>query len=260
MILFDSHTHLDADAFKEDQSAVIERALAAGVRRIVTIGASEGFKSADRAIALAEKYDFIWASAGIHPHDAATPIDIKALESLLLHPRVVAVGETGLDYFKEWSPRELQDRWFRAQIELALSVKKPLIIHSREAAEQCLEILRSYHAERVGGVFHCYSEDAAFAEKLKEINFLVSIPGSITFKKAEKLRDAVKAIPLAQIMLETDAPYLAPEPHRGKRCESSQMVETALAVAKIKAVSVEHVAQVTTSTASTFFKIPVPSE
>ena len=259
MLLFDSHTHLDAEAFKEDQNSVIERALAAGVRRIVTIGASDGFKSADRAIALAERHDFIWASAGVHPHDAATPMDIKVLESFLLHPRVVAVGETGLDFFKDWSPRPLQDRWFRTQIELALSVNKPLIIHSREAAEQCLEILRSYQAERVGGVFHCYSEDAAFAAKLKEINFLVSIPGSVTFKKADKLRAAVKEISLEQIMLETDAPYLAPEPHRGKRCESCQIVETAMAIAKIKEISVEDVAQATTGTACKFFRVPAPA-
>lgn len=255
MEFFDSHTHLDAEAFKEDQNAVIERAVAAGVRRIVTIGASDGFKSAERAIALAERHSFIWASAGIHPHDAKTPIDVGVLEQFLLHPRVVAVGETGLDYFKDWSPRDLQDRWFRTQIEVALSVKKPLIIHSREAAEDCIKILRSYQAERVGGVFHCYSEDADFAKKLKEINFLVSIPGSVTFKKADKLRLAAKEIPLEQIMIETDAPYLAPEPHRGKRCETSQIIETARAIAKEKELQLEEIAAITTKTACKFFNV-----
>ncbi len=251
----DSHTHLDATAFDLDREDVIERARQAGVTRIITIGSGGGFASASNAIALAQQYPWIWASAGVHPHDAAEPFDIARLEQSAINPRVVAIGETGLDFFRDWSPRDMQERWFRAQIELALRLNKPLIIHSREAGILCLEILQELHAEKVGGVFHCYAENAAFAKTLRGLNFLVSFPGTVTFKKADKLRETVSAIALDQIMLETDAPFMAPEPHRGKRCESAFVVETAKMVAKIKGVSLEELAQVTTENAKRLFRL-----
>jgi TatD DNase family protein len=254
-MITDSHTHLDADAFDEDREACIERAVAAGVSRIVTVGASQGIESARRAIELAECYPFVWATAGVHPHDAGADIDFAELEALARHPKVVAVGETGLDFFRDWSPVDKQYLYFERQIDLALSVRKPLIIHSREAGEECLRILTAKGAGAIGGVFHCYSENAEFAARLKEIGFLVSFPGFITFKKQEEARAVCAAIPLEQIMVETDAPYMAPEPHRGKRCEPAFVVETARQLAKVKGLSLEEIARQTTENALRLFSL-----
>lgn len=255
MELVDSHTHLDSKEFDADRDAVIERARAAGVTRLITVGASKGFDSASNAIRLAEQHPFIWATAGIHPHDAATPLDKDRLRALLAHPRVVAVGETGLDFYRDWSPVDAQRTWFQAQIELALEVKKPLIIHSRQAGEECLATLEKHGAAAVGGVFHCYAEDEKFAERLAKINFLVSFPGTLTFKKADELRRIAEHIPLDQIMIETDAPYMAPEPHRGKRCESAFVLETARALAAVKDLTLEEVAERTSANAERLFGI-----
>jgi TatD DNase family protein len=177
------------------------------------------------------------------------------VRALAIHPRVVAIGETGLDFFRDRAPRDAQEAWFRGHIELALELKKPIIIHSRDAGKECLQILQEMGASKVGGVFHCFSEDAAFAEKLRDINFLISIPGNVTFKKAEAMRQAVAGTPISQIMVETDAPYLSPEPNRGKRCESAFMVETARCIAKVKGIELEEVAAVTTQNALRLFKL-----
>lgn len=253
--LFDTHVHLDSTDYDSDRVDVISRARAAGVSRFVSIGAGYGADSAKRAIAIAESNSKIWASAGVHPHDAKVPLDPDSLLKLAAHKRVVAIGETGLDFHYDFAPRKEQEEWFRAQISIAKELHKPLIIHCREAAPECLEILTNTNARDAGGVFHCYSEDAAFAAKLRDINFLVSIPGIVTFKKSDATRAAVKEIPLSQIMLETDGPYLAPIPHRGKRCESSFMLETAKAVAAVKEISLEELAATTTQTALKFFKL-----
>lgn len=253
--VIDSHCHLDHPEFETDRDEVVQRALDAGLSHLVTIGAADGFDSAVRARELCKTYPAVWASVGIHPHDAATDYDIERLEKLSNHEKVVAIGETGLDFFRDWSPVDRQEEWFRLQIQLAKKLKKPLIIHSRDAGNQCLAILRELHAEEVGGVFHCYSEDALFAEKLHDINFLVSFPGTATFKKSHAVREAIANIPLSQIMIETDSPFMAPEPHRGKRCEPSFVIETAKAISQTKGVTFEEVAQTTTATALKFFKI-----
>jgi TatD DNase family protein len=253
--IIDTHIHLDSEDYKADLPEVLERARAAGVTKFISVGAGNGFESASTSLALAEKYPFIWASVGIHPHDAKEAVNIEPLEKLASHPRVVAVGETGLDFFKCWAPKELQYEWFKAQVLLAKRVNKPLIIHCRSAAAECLQVVSELKAETVGGVFHCYSEDLNFAEKLRKINFLVSFPGTVTFKKAAAVQEAAKNIPLSQIMLETDGPFLAPEPYRGKRCESSYMLETARVIAKLKGITVEEVAEATTQNALNFFKL-----
>ena len=253
--LIDSHTHLDAKDFDPDREEVIARALQAGVTTLVTIGAGDGLDSAERAIALAEKYDFVYASAGIHPHDAGKELDLRKLENLAAHPKVVAIGETGLDFYRDWAPKDAQQRCFEAQIELARRTGKPLIIHSRDAGEACYETLERCGAKQIGGVFHCFSENGDFSKRLSALNFIISIPGSVTFKKADGLRQAVLETPLERIMLETDAPYLAPEPHRGKRCESALMLETAKMVAKVKHITLEEVARVSSETARRFFRI-----
>ncbi|MCB0311365.1 MAG: TatD family hydrolase [Bdellovibrionales bacterium] len=252
---FDTHTHLDAVEFESDRLQVIDRARQAGISRFLTVGASRGFDSAEAAIALANQHPDVWASVGVHPHDAGLPCDLERLRDLALQPRVQAIGETGLDFYRDWAPVESQKVWFKSQIQLALELNKPLIIHSRAAAQECLQMLIDFGASAVGGVFHCFSEDAEFAAKLWEINFLISVPGVVTFKNAQALREALNSIPLEQIMLETDAPYLAPVPHRGKRCESSFLVDTAQALAKIKGISLEEIAKFTTQNALRLFKI-----
>jgi TatD DNase family protein len=251
--LIDTHTHLDNGDFDTDREACIERALAAGVTRMITIGAGGGAQSAERAIALAEKYPFVWATVGVHPNDAALAVDFDQIAELAAHPKVVGIGETGLDRFWDRAPLERQREYFERQIEIALAVQKPLVIHSRQAGEECFETLQRRGAGAVGGVFHCFSEDAAFAARLRSLNFLVSFPGFISFKKQTAAREVCAAVPLDQIMVETDAPYMAPEPHRGKRCEPAFVVDTARCLAAIHGVSFQEVAARTTANALRLF-------
>jgi len=253
--IIDTHCHLDHEPFDVDRDACIERAVQAGVTRMITIGTGKGLTGAHRALALAERYPMIWASVGVHPHSAGETFEPAELERLAQHPRVVAIGETGLDFYRDWSPVDKQYEVFRLQIELAKKVKKPLIIHSRNAGAECLRMLVENNAREVGGVLHCFSEDVSFASRLREINFLVSFPGQLTFKKAEELRAICKEIPLEQIMVETDSPFLAPEPLRGQRCEPAFVVETARKLASIKGLSLEQVAEITTRNALTLFSV-----
>jgi TatD DNase family protein len=253
MEIIDTHCHLDSEPFNQDRDEVIARAVAAGVTRMVTIGTGQGLEGASRAIALAEARPMVWATVGVHPHNANTTLDLTPLEKLASHNKVVAVGETGLDFFRDWAPVDAQHVVFEAQIAIARRVKKPLVIHSRNAGAASLETLIKHGAGDVGGVFHCFSEDAAFATRLREINFRVSFPGQLTFKKANEVREVCKAVPLDQILVETDSPYLAPEPHRGKRCEPAYVVETARMLAQIKGLSLEEVAAITTTNALQLF-------
>lgn len=272
-LLIDSHTHLDQDCFAEDLEEVIARAHEAGVTRLLTIGAGggpdehypNGLASAYRAIELIERFPKIHAAVGVHPHDAggaaADPAYLNSLLELARHPKVVAIGEIGLDFFRDWSPFEAQRVVFREQIALALEVQKPIIIHSRntaglnDAGTECLATLRELGAERVGGVFHCFSESSDFAKLLADMNFRVSFPGSLTFGKAEQLRAVAKEIPLEQILIETDAPYMAPEPHRGKRCESMYVTEVALVLSEIKGISYEECCRAVTSNTLALFPL-----
>lgn len=242
------------EQFVSDQDAVIQRAQSAGVNVMITVGTGGGLQGAHNAIQLAERYDCIWASVGVHPHDAALHAEISRLNVLAEHPKVVAIGETGLDFYRDWAPIDAQERAFIAQIEIARSVKKPLIIHSREAGERCLSLLKEYKASEVGGVFHCFSEDASFAKELRTLGFMVSFPGQVTFKKAHAVRTTCIEIPLDQILLETDSPFLAPEPHRGKRCEPAYIVETAKRIAAERNLSLEELGAITTHNASMLFK------
>jgi len=253
--LVDSHAHLDAADFDPDREQVIDRAKECGVKTIVNIGATDGFKGAIRSIELSRVHSVIYPTVGIHPHDATLELDLDRLRQLALEPEVVAIGETGLDFYRDWSPKDSQYEWFEAQIELAKELDKPLVIHSRSAAEECLDLLQKKGADQVGGVFHCYDQDSKFAERLFELNFIVSVTGVVTFPKAENIHRMVKDVPLERMMVETDAPYLAPVPYRGKRCESAQVVETAKAIAEIKGISFEKVAQVTTENARRFYGI-----
>lgn len=258
--LIDTHVHLDAEPFADDREEVIDRAITDGVTRMITIGSGFGVESSARAIAIAEQHpSSVWCSVGIHPLDASTPLTDEALillEQRALHPRVVAIGETGIDLHWNKDPLPIQEAWFINQIALARRVKKPLIVHSREAGERCIELLREHRGDEVGGVFHCFAEDASFAVRLQELNFLVSFTGVLTFKKSDATRAVAAQIPLSQLMVETDGPYMAPEPHRGKRCEPAFTRFTAASLAAVHGISLEEVAAVTTENAERLFSLP----
>ncbi len=255
MELVETHAHLYALSQDDSVDTYIARAKSCGVSRFVCVGASDGTQSARTAIDIAERFPEVYATIGVHPHDADEYQSLEEIEQLLEHPKAVAVGETGLDFFRDWADFDKQRSLFEASISVAKNCSKPIVIHSRDARDECFETLKRLGADAVGGVFHCYSEDAEFAKKLRDINFLVSLTGVITFKKAHGLRETARAIPLEQIMLETDCPYMAPEPFRGKQSEPMHVLKIAEKLAEIKEISLEDVARVTTSNAERIFGV-----
>jgi TatD DNase family protein len=249
--LFDTHVHLDA--YEDDLDQVLERAKSAGVNRFLAIGASRGIESNFKAKEIAASNENVWFTAGVHPHDAKDITDLFRLEQILKDPKLRAIGETGLDYYRDWAPKDLQLKLFEAHLEVAKQMNLPVVIHSRDAAKDCLAVIKRFLPLK--GVFHCFSDSLEIAKQVIDIGFYVSIPGSLTFKKADLLRETVAQIPLDRILLETDAPYLAPEPYRGKRNESSFMIYTATTLAKIKGETLELVANVTTKNARELFSV-----
>ena len=254
MNLVDTHCHLNS-LDHAPVGGIIAAAHDAGVTKMICIGASKGNTSTPEAVALAENYPSVYATVGIHPHDAGSFSDLSSLAEFSKHPRVVAVGETGLDFFKDWAPRDGQYQLFEASVALAKEIGKPIIIHCRAAEEETLEVLKRTNARDVGGVFHCFAQNAELAKQLAEINFLVSVPGILTFKNAHALREEIRKIPLEQIMLETDCPYMAPEPHRGKPSEPKHVLEIAKVLAGVKEVSLEKIAEQTSANANRLFGI-----
>lgn len=252
MEFVDTHCHLST-APPSTLPDLLEQARSSGITRLIDVGAGEGMMSAAKALAIAEKFPAVWASIGIHPHDAATFDNLRELESLAAHPKVVAIGETGLDFYRDWAPREAQVRLFEHSIAVARALRKPLIIHCRDAVEDTLRILKQDKAAEVGGVFHCYVGNGELAAELRDMNFLVSFTGILTFRKAAEIHEAARVIPLEQIMLETDMPYMAPEPFRGKQSEPKHVLLIAEKLAEIKGLSLEQIASVTTSNALRLF-------
>ncbi|MCL4148159.1 UNVERIFIED_CONTAM: hypothetical protein GTU68_014759 [Idotea baltica] len=236
---------------------VLSDAATAGVSHMICIGAADGFDSATRAIKFAEGNANIFASVGLHPHDAAEGREVEQFLEQAQHEKVVAVGECGLDFFRDWSPVVEQERVFIESIALAKQVKKPLIIHCRDAHPEAIEILEKHKASEVGGVFHCYAQSAEFAAKLADMGFLISLTGILTFNAAKEMQAEVAKIPLEQIMLETDCPYMAPTPYRGKPSEPAHVLEIAKKLADIKEVSLKEVAKITTANAKRLFKLPI---
>jgi TatD DNase family protein len=274
--LFDTHVHLDFKDFERDFDAVIARARDAGVTRMITIGAGDGERSAVNAVEIAGRLEGVRASVGIHPHDAGLhggrgekergPVDLAVwktaadgvtgrLEKLAMDPRVVAIGETGLDYHYDFSPRGLQQEMFKRMIGLANMAGKPIIIHDREAHGDTVSLLKEHLKPGLGGTLHCFSGDRALARTVLDMGFHISIPGVVTFKKTDVLEDVVRFVPVERLLLETDAPFLAPVPHRGKRNEPAFIAETARRVAAIKGLSYEDAARITTLNALRLFKI-----
>jgi TatD DNase family protein len=245
--LVDSHCHPDDEKFAADLDAVIARARAAGVERMMAIGTGNGPPDLETAIRLAEAHDCFYATVGVHPHDAAkaTPETFKRLRALLSHPKVRAIGEIGLDYHYDFSPREIQREVFAAQLRLAADAGKPIVIHTREAWEDTLRMIREHPLPR-GGIMHCFTGGPEEARQALDLGFHLSFGGVLTFPKADNVREAARVTPVDRLLVETDAPYLAPAPHRGKRNEPAFLVETVRRLAAVRGVDVEEMAVATT--------------
>ncbi|OGP96059.1 MAG: hydrolase TatD [Deltaproteobacteria bacterium RBG_16_47_11] len=257
-MLIDSHAHLEMPEFKKDLEEVIQRAKEAGVDYIFTVGTEK--RDWKRALEIAHSHSLIYAILGVHPHNAKEIDDrtYPTLKNLCRDKRVRAYGEIGLDFFRNLSPRELQIKRFREQIALAKELDLPIVVHDREAHQETLEILKSEKAEECGGIIHCFSGDYPMAKKCLDRGFYISIPGTITFKNAGASEEIVKKLPLESLLVETDAPFLAPVPFRGKRNEPSFVRYTARKIADLKKVPFEKLAEVTTQNALKIFRLKNP--
>ncbi len=257
--MIDTHAHLDDAAFSGDLPGVLERAQVAGVDRILAVGTD--LPSSRAAVALADGHQSIWAAVGVHPHDAGKlyPADLDELRELARGDRVVAIGETGLDFYRNLAPREAQIAAFRLHLDLAREVSLPVIVHDRDAHEDTLRELKRWVAYQYGqrfGVLHCFSGDLAMAEEAVALGFYISIAGPVTYAKNGPLVEVVRQLPLDRLLLETDCPYLSPEPFRGRRNEPAFMVRTAQEIARIRNLTVEDVAAATTANAVQLFGGP----
>ena len=243
-MLVDSHCHL-----KKDAEAVLSRARQAGVGGFLCVGVGDTSAEAHNAVAEAHRYTDVFAVVGLHPHEASKQSEpfLAELEQLAADQRVVAVGEIGLDYHYDFSPRPVQAEVFRRMIALAHKLRKPIVIHTREAADDTLAILHEERAREVGGVFHCFSEDLAFARKALDLGFDISLSGIVTFPKSETLQEVARFVPSDRYFVETDSPYLAPVPLRGKKCEPAYVVHTARKVAELRGIPLERLANETTA-------------
>jgi TatD DNase family protein len=255
-MFIDSHAHLEMPQFEEDLPRVLARARDCGVEAIITCGTS--VDDSQRAIHIAERYPEVFATVGVHPHDAVgcTPAALKKLRGLAAHPRVVALGEMGLDFYRNLSPPEAQIQAFRDQIRLARELGKPIVVHDRDAHPQTLRVLREEMAWESGGVIHGLSGDSAMARDCVEMGFHLSIPGSVTFKNSAKLRNVILQTPVERLLLETDAPFLAPVPFRGKRNEPCHIRYTADRVARILRIPLESLSQQTIQNTRILFRLP----
>jgi TatD DNase family protein len=263
-LFVDSHAHLEMEQFDADRPAMLERARAAGVETAVAIGSGTGPGSLDCGIKLAEEHDWIYATIGIHPHEAklATDADFEELAQLAKNPKVIAWGEIGLDYYYDHSPREVQREVFRRQLELARQAKLPIVIHCRpsEASENawddCISILREHWCSTgLRGILHCFTGSQAHANAALDMGFMISFAGNITFSKAQNIRDAAATVPLECMFIETDSPFLAPVPHRGKRNEPAFVKEVAVQIGKLRGLSTEEIGECTSGNFYKFFNL-----
>jgi TatD DNase family protein len=255
MILFDTHAHLDDAGYDPDRDEMIRRARQAGVANIVNVGFN--LASSRKSIELAEIYDMLYAAIGIHPHDAAEAGSgyLDELEKMAAHPKVVAFGEMGLDYYRDLSPRPVQRKIFTEQMALAKALQKPIIIHDRDAHGDLMDILRKEKLGSAGGVMHCYSGSWEMARECLAMGFYISIAGPVTFSSAAKLKDVAARVPPDRLLIETDAPYLTPVPYRGKRNESAHIIYTAKEVARLRGMEDEDLALMTTENGRKLFRI-----
>lgn len=254
-MIFETHAHYDDDRFEDDREQLVSSMPEKGIGGIINVGAS--ISSTKTTLALAEKYDFIYAAVGVHPSDIA---DLNEetycwLKEQTAREKTVAVGEIGLDYYwdKEPEVQERQRYWFRRQLELAKEAGLPVIIHSRDAAADTMEIMKQAHAKEIPGVIHCYSYSKEMAMEFVKMGYYIGVGGVVTFKNAKKLKETVEALPLERILLETDCPYMAPEPHRGERNDSSYIPFVEAKIAELKGCTVEEVERVTEENARRLF-------
>jgi TatD DNase family protein len=247
--LVDSHCHLDSKPFDADRDAVIARALSAGVETMLAIGTGDGPPDLEAALRLADAYPFIYATVGVHPHDAAktTPETWIELTALTAHPKCVACGEIGLDYHYDLSPRDSQRAAFAAQLQIARDARLPVVIHTREAWDDTLELIRQHWDPATGGIFHCFSGGPREAEQALALGFHISFSGIVTFPRATGIHEAARIVPNDRLLVETDSPYLAPVPHRGKRNEPAFVVRTAERLAELRGTSPDSIAAITTA-------------
>lgn len=254
-MIFETHAHYDDERFNEDREELLCSMKEKGIHPIINVGAS--IESTKATIELANKYDFVYAAVGVHPSDieGLNEETFQWLREQSSKDKVVAIGEIGLDYYwdKESDVQEQQRMWFKRQMELAREAKLPVIIHSRDAAEDTMKVMREVHAEEIPGVIHCYSYSKEMALEFIKMGYYIGVGGVVTFKNAKKLKETVEAIPMDRILLETDCPYMAPEPHRGERNDSSYIPHIVEKIAELKGVSVEEVERVTEANARKLF-------
>jgi len=255
-LLIDTHAHLELEPLVDDPAGVVSRAREAGVEAIVTVGID--LEDVERALEIADRFDSVFACLGFHPHNAkdVRGDGLKKMEQLAGHPKVVGYGEIGLDFFRNRSPQSIQKAVFADQLFLAKSLGKPVVIHLRNAYEEGLDTLEKLGPFPAGGVIHCFSGNEQDAERALRMGFHISVPGTITYKKNEKFRSIVSRLPAEKILLETDCPFLSPEPLRGKTNEPANIVHTARTVAVARDVSFEEIARITTQNAIRFFNLP----
>jgi len=251
----DAHCHLEKTTYRAELDAVVQRAIDIGIVRFVAVGSSRVSRGADEAVELAERLDAVFATAGIHPHEAAKAedADFERIEGHLAHPKVVSLGEIGLDYHYDKSPRDVQRAVFHQQLQMGRRHERPVMLHVREAHEDCLRLLDEVGLPNRGGVVHCFSGGPDEARDYLDRGMMLSIPGIVTFDNAHALRDAVAMTPIERLLTETDCPYLAPVPYRRTRNEPAFIVETVRCVAKIKGISVEQTGRITAQNAITLF-------
>lgn len=256
-MIFDTHAHYDDEAFDEDREELLASLPARGIGKVINIGAS--LQSTKTTVELTQRYPFLYAAVGVHPEGVTelTEESMDWLKELCKLDKTVAIGEIGLDYYWDEPEREIQKQWFRRQLQLAREVKLPVVIHSREAAKDTIDIMKEEHSEEIGGVIHCYSYTKESAKTFLDMGFSFGIGGVLTFKNAKKLKEAVEYIPMDRILLETDCPYLAPVPYRGKRNSSLYLPHVVEELAAIKGILREEVERITMENALRVFpKIP----
>ncbi|TMN22315.1 TatD family hydrolase [Lentibacillus cibarius] len=253
-MLVDTHVHLNVEQFAEDRDETIQRAFSAGVEYMVVVGFDR--ETIPLALELAEQYETIYAAVGWHPVDAIDmrDEDLDWIEELTQHPKVVAIGEMGLDYHWDKSPKDVQKEVFRKQIALAKKVNMPIVIHNREATEDIIDVLHEENAKDVGGIMHCYNDDAKYVPTFLDMNFYISLGGPVTFKNATLPKDVAVEVPLNRLLVETDAPFLAPHPNRGKRNEPAYVKLVAEKIAELRGMSFDELSSMTTENAFTFFR------
>lgn len=253
VVLTDTHAHLDMLGDDDKIANLVERARENGVTRIITV--ADKLASSHRAIEIAEKFDNVYATVGVHPHDSESvnKDTMKELERLALHPKVVAIGEIGLDYYKNYAPQAVQQKVFEEQLELAIYLDLPVIIHDRDADADVMKTIVNHKPKK--GVFHCFSSSVEFAETVLAMNYYVSLAGPVTFKNANSLVDVAKYVPLTKLLIETDSPYLAPQPHRGQDNEPAYVRFVAEKISEIKGVSLAAVSASTQENTSLLFGI-----